>query len=217
MHRLSGCLGVILGWGKKRHAWVDSTKSRDGRYCGEEKQAGEDGPAKGTAQRAEEGCPRQTNHLGLAEREPWMPVELLNAEEWCWRRNGWEATIQQVPTCTRVHFTAKTSVHNLLDQEMRDRACVVYDFHVWRICSLSFICGTFSCETVFNCRNCLLLRQFLSLLPEDSVIFVATSFPCPGLTVIGRSNGMLGLVGDRSVLIHCGWAVLCYLSLTSSL
>jgi len=40
-----------------------------------------DGPAKGTTQRAEEGCPRQTNHLRLAKRELWMPVELLNAEE----------------------------------------------------------------------------------------------------------------------------------------
>ena len=57
-------------------------------------------------------------------------------------------------------------------------------------------------------------QQFLSLLPEDSVIFLAAGFPCPDLTVIGRGNGLLGLAGDRSVLIHCGWAVLCYLSLT---
>ena len=60
----------------------------------------------------------------------------------------------------------------------------------------------------------LILKQFLSLLPEDSVIFLAAGFPCPDLTVIGRGNGLLGLAGDRSVLIHCGWAVLYYLSLT---
>ena len=63
-------------------------------------------------------------------------------------------------------------------------------------------------------NHCLILKQFLSLLPEDSVIFLAAGFPCPDLTVIGRGNGLLGLAGDRSVLIHCGWAVLYYLSLT---
>ena len=63
-------------------------------------------------------------------------------------------------------------------------------------------------------NHCLILKQFLSLLPEDSVIFLAAGFPCPDLTVIGRGNGLLGLVGDRSVLIHCRWAVLYYLSLT---
>ena len=77
----------------------------------------------------------------------------------------------------------------------------------------------------FPVKQCLIAENvysfgnFLSLLPENSVIFVATSFPCPDLTVIGRSNGMLGLVGDRSVLIHCGWGPggSFYLSLTSSL
>lgn len=63
--------------------------------------------------------------------------------------------------------------------------------------------------------NCLLLRQFISLLPSNSVIFVAAGFPCPDLTIIGRGKGVLGVVGDRSVLLHCGWAVLYYLSLTS--
>ena len=62
--------------------------------------------------------------------------------------------------------------------------------------------------------NCLLLRQFLSLLPEDSIIFVAAGFPCPDLTIIGRGKGALGVVGDRSVLLHSGWAVLYFLSLT---
>ena len=38
-------------------------------------------------------------------------------------------------------------------------------------------------------NHCLILKQFLSLLPEDSVIFLAAGFPCPDLTVIGRGNG----------------------------
>ena len=63
-------------------------------------------------------------------------------------------------------------------------------------------------------NHCLILKQFLSLLPDDSVIFLAAGFPCPDLTIIGRGNGLLGLAGDRSVLIHCGWAVLYFLSLT---
>ena len=61
-------------------------------------------------------------------------------------------------------------------------------------------------------NHCLILRQSLSLLPEDSPIFVGAGFPCPDLTIIGRGNGLLGLAGDRSVLIHCGWAVLYFLS-----
>ena len=62
-------------------------------------------------------------------------------------------------------------------------------------------------------NHCLLLRQFLSLLPEDSIIFLAAGSPCPDLTIIGRGQGLLGL-RDRSVLIHCVWAVVYYLSLT---
>lgn len=62
--------------------------------------------------------------------------------------------------------------------------------------------------------NCQLLRQFLSLLPPDSTIFVAAGFPCPDLTIIGRGKGVLGVAGDRSVLLRCGWAVLYFLSLT---
>ena len=62
--------------------------------------------------------------------------------------------------------------------------------------------------------SCLLLRQFLSLLPPDSTIFVAAGFPCPDLTIIGRGKGVLGVAGDRSVLLHSGWAVLYFLSLT---
>ena len=53
-----------------------------------------------------------------------------------------------------------------------------------------------------------------SLLPEDSVIFLAAGSPCPDLTIIGRGQGLLGLAGDRSVLIHCVWAVAYYLSFT---
>ena len=63
-------------------------------------------------------------------------------------------------------------------------------------------------------HHCLILRQFLSLLPEDSIIFLGAGSPCPDLTIIGRGQGLLGLVGDRSVLIHCVWAVVYYLSLT---
>ena len=63
-------------------------------------------------------------------------------------------------------------------------------------------------------HHCLLLRQFLSLLPEDSVIFLGAGSPCPDLTIIGRGQGLLGLAGDRSVLIHCVWAVVYYLSFT---
>ena len=39
--------------------------------------------------------------------------------------------------------------------------------------------------------------------------------PCPDLTIIGRGNGVLGLAGNRSVHIHCVWAVLYFLSKTS--
>ena len=63
-------------------------------------------------------------------------------------------------------------------------------------------------------NHCLLLRQFLSLLPEDTVIFLGAGSPCPDLTIIGRGQGVLGLAGDRSVLIHCVWAVVYYLSFT---
>ena len=62
--------------------------------------------------------------------------------------------------------------------------------------------------------SCLLLRQFLSLLPPDSVIFVGAGSPCQDLTSIGRGKGSLGLIGDRSVHIHCVWAVLYFLSQT---
>lgn len=63
-------------------------------------------------------------------------------------------------------------------------------------------------------NHCLILRQSLSLLPEDSTKCVGAGFPCPDLIIFGRGNGLLGLVGDRSVLIHCGWAVLYFLSCT---
>ena len=62
--------------------------------------------------------------------------------------------------------------------------------------------------------SCLLLRQFSSLLPPDSVIFIGAGSPCQDLTSIGRGKGSLGLAGDRSVHIHCVWAVLYFLSQT---
>ena len=62
--------------------------------------------------------------------------------------------------------------------------------------------------------SCLLLRQFISLLPPDSVIFIGAGSPCQDLTSIGRGKGSLGLAGDRSVHIHCVWAVLYFLSQT---
>ena len=62
--------------------------------------------------------------------------------------------------------------------------------------------------------SCLLLRQFISLLPPDSVIFIGAGSPCQDLTSIGRGKGSLGLTGDRSVHIHCVWAVLYFLSQT---
>ena len=62
--------------------------------------------------------------------------------------------------------------------------------------------------------SCLLLRQFLSLLPPDCIIFVGAGSPCQDLTSIGRGKGVLGLAGDRSVHIHCVWAVLYFLSLS---
>ena len=61
---------------------------------------------------------------------------------------------------------------------------------------------------------CLLLRQFLTLLPPDSVILVGAGSPCQDLISIGRGKGALGLAGDRSVHIHCVWAVLYFLSQT---
>ena len=75
---------------------------------------------------------------------------------------------------------------------------------------------TFYAQDVWSLINhhCLLIRQFLSLLSEDSVIFLAAGSPCPDLTIIGRGQGLLGLAGDRSVLIHCVWAVAYYLSFT---
>ena len=63
--------------------------------------------------------------------------------------------------------------------------------------------------------SCLLLRQFLSLLPPDTIIFVGAGSPCQDLTSIGRGKGVLGLVGDRSVHIHSVWALLYYLSHTA--
>ncbi len=62
--------------------------------------------------------------------------------------------------------------------------------------------------------SCLLLRQFISLLPPDSIIFIGAGPPCQDLTSIGRGKGALGLAGDRSVHIHCVWAVLYFLSQT---
>ena len=62
--------------------------------------------------------------------------------------------------------------------------------------------------------SCLLLRQFLSLLPPECIIFVGAGSPCQDLTSIGRGKGVLGLTGDRSVHIHCVWAVLYFLSLS---
>ena len=75
---------------------------------------------------------------------------------------------------------------------------------------------TFYAQDVWSLidHHCLLIRQFLSLLPEDSVIFFAAGSPCPDLTIIGRGQGLLGLAGDRSVLIHRVWAVVYYLSFT---
>ena len=61
---------------------------------------------------------------------------------------------------------------------------------------------------------CFLLRQFLSLLPPDCVIFVGAGSPCQDLTSIGRGKGVLRLTGDRSVHIHCVWAVLYFLPFT---
>ena len=63
--------------------------------------------------------------------------------------------------------------------------------------------------------SCLLLRQFLSLLPPDTIIFVGAGSPCQDLTSIGRGKGVLGLVGDRSVHIHSVWALIYYLSHTA--
>ena len=48
--------------------------------------------------------------------------------------------------------------------------------------------------------SCLLLRQFLSLLPPDTIIFVGAGSPCQDLTSIGRGKGVLGLVGDTFTL-----------------
>ena len=62
--------------------------------------------------------------------------------------------------------------------------------------------------------SCLLLRQFLSLLPPDCIIFLGAGSPCEDLTSIDRGKGALGLTGDRSVHIHCVWAVLYFLSLS---
>ena len=62
--------------------------------------------------------------------------------------------------------------------------------------------------------SCLVLRQFLSLLPPDTVIFVGAGSPCQDLTSIGRGKGALGLTGDRSVHIHSVWALLYFLSHT---
>ena len=76
---------------------------------------------------------------------------------------------------------------------------------------------TFYTENVWSIidKHCLLLRQFLSLLPKDCTIFFGAGSPCPDLTIIGRGNGVLGLTGNRSVHIHCVWAVLYFLSKTS--
>ena len=75
---------------------------------------------------------------------------------------------------------------------------------------------TFYTENVWSIvdNHCLLLRQFLSLLPKDCIIFFGAGSPCPDLTIIGRGNGILGLTGNRSVHIHCVWAVLYFLSKT---
>ena len=73
---------------------------------------------------------------------------------------------------------------------------------------------TFYAENVWSLidQHCLLLRQLLSLLPPDCVIYFGAGSPCPDLTIIGRGNGVLGLTGNRSVHIHCVWAVLYFLS-----
>ena len=75
---------------------------------------------------------------------------------------------------------------------------------------------TFYTENVWSLieQNCLLLRQFLSLTPDNAIIFLGAGSPCPDLTVIGRGKGVLGLTGDRSVHIHCVWAVIYFLSKT---
>lgn len=64
---------------------------------------------------------------------------------------------------------------------------------------------TFYTENVWSIidNHCLLLRQFLSLLPKDCTIFFGAGSPCPDLTIIGRGNGTLGLTGNRSVHILC--------------
>ena len=62
--------------------------------------------------------------------------------------------------------------------------------------------------------SCLLLRQFLALLPPDAAIFSGAGSPCQDLTSIGRGQGVLGLTGGRSVHIHCVWAVLYFPSHT---
>ena len=54
------------------------------------------------------------------------------------------ARLNQIPTGTRSYFTTKTSVHDLLDQEMRDRAYTVCVFHVWGIFSLLYLWNAFS-------------------------------------------------------------------------
>ena len=76
---------------------------------------------------------------------------------------------------------------------------------------------TFYTENLWSIidNHCLLLRQFLSLLPKDCIIFFGAGSPCPDLTIIGRGNGILGLTGNRSVHIHCVWAVLYFLSKTA--
>ena len=82
--------------------------------------------------------------------------------------------------------------------DKRQKECTFYAENVWSLID----------------QNCLLLRQFLSLLPDNAIIFFEAGSPCSDLTVIGRGKGVLGLTGDRSVHIHCVWAVLYYLSKT---
>lgn len=47
---------------------------------------------------------------------------------------------------------------------------------------------------------------------HNCTIFFGAGSPCPDLTIIGRGNGLLGLTGNRSVHIHCVWAVIYFLS-----
>ena len=56
--------------------------------------------------------------------------------------------LRQVPTCTKIDVTAKTSVHNPLDQGIRDRAFVLVTF-VLKEHIISFTAAFVSCLELF--------------------------------------------------------------------